>query len=129
MSRDFNVNSFSILKGGTNTLFAPLTATVTEANSPAINMVGFYGGSLEVVINSGSGTISFEFMTSETGAEPFYPAFDATVSTPVQIPNITTTTGVSASYQIKGIRSNYLKLVPNVSGTVNATVYFTPSTM
>lgn len=128
MGKDLNVNNFPVLKEGTITLFSALTATVTEANTPAINMIGARGGSLEVVINSGAGTISFELMSSETGAEPYYPMYNYNLTTPVQYPNITTTTTVSAAYQIGSfINSNWLKLVPNVSGTVNATVYFTPS--
>jgi len=132
MGKDLNVNNFPVMKEGTQNLFAALTTSVTEPNTPSINMIGARCGSLDVTINSGSGTISFALYTSETGiAGSFKPTFTVPYgvanATPIQVPAIVTTASTSASYEILGLNSKYIKFVPNVSGTVNATVLFTPA--
>lgn len=131
MPRDLNVTSFPILKGATQTLFAALTNTVSAALTPSINMVGYFGGSLEVLV-TGDGAISFQVLTSEDNLT-FVPAY-AYAATPTVLPPIVTTTAISASFQISGIRARYLKLVPTVSGlgttpNFSAAVYFTPATV
>ena len=130
MGRDFNVTSFPVKKGGTQVLFSALTATVTAANSPSINMTSYTGGSLQSIVSGNGGAVSFQVLTSEDGIT-FVPAYTY-AATPVVFPPVVTTTGVSAAFQVSGIYAKYVKFVPTVSGlaatpTFSALVSFTPS--
>lgn len=131
MGKDLNVNNFPIQKGGTITLFGgPISASVNELNSTAINMIGFTGGNLDVTVNSGTGQFSLAVYTSEDGSEPYHLAYNGPISasTPVLFPNIIMPTVASTpnSIAVSGIRSTWVKFVPTLSGTCNATFKFTP---
>ncbi len=128
---DLNVNNFPIQKGPAITLFGgAISASVTEANSTAVEMVGFTGGSLDVTVNSGSGQFSIAVYSSETGTEPYHLMYTGPISqsTPVLYPDIILPIVASTpnSVEISGIRSKWIKFVPTLSGTCNATFVFTP---
>jgi hypothetical protein len=115
-------------KGGTQTLYGgAISASVTEANTTEIDMNGYAGGSLEVTINSGTGTWSLAFYTHEISGGTFVPMnIQKDDGSFVAAPAIAQS-NASASYTIKNIRANYLKIVPTITGTSNATFKFTPT--
>lgn len=126
---DLVVTSFPVIKGTTQTLFSgAIAASVTEANATVIDMTGYTAGSLEVTINSGSGTFSVAQFESEINSGVFKKAYAQKQADFAQlvIPAIVTTTTESAVYQVTNIGARYLKLVPTITGTVNATFKFTP---
>lgn len=130
MARDFNVTTFAVIKGATQTLFPALTATVTAANSPSINMTSYTGGSLQVIVSGNGGAVSFAVLTSEDNTT-FVQAYTY-AATPVAFAPVVTTTATNAAFQIDGIQAKYVKFVPTVSGlaatpTFSAIVSFTPS--
>lgn len=131
MSRDMNVNSYPIPKSlSPMTLFGgAIAASVTEANATVIDMGGYSGGSLEVTINSGTGTFSIAQVESEIPTGVFKKAYMQKQADGAQlaIPAIVTTTTESAVYQLTNIGARYLKLVPTLTGTCNATFKFTPN--
>lgn len=126
-----NVNSYPVLKSLVpQTLFGgAIAASVTVANSTVIDMGGYTGGSLEVTINSGAGTYSLAVMESEIATGVFKKAYmqKQTDGAQLAIPAIVTTTTESAVYQLTNIGARYLKLVPTLTSTCNATFKFTPN--
>lgn len=130
MARDMNVTSFTVIKGEPQTLFGgAIAASVAEADATVIDMTEYTGGALEFAVNSGAGTYSIAVMTSEVATGVFKTAYSIKDSdlTQLAIPAIVTTTTVSATYAIKGIRSKYMKLVPTLTNACNATFKFTPN--
>ncbi len=122
--------AITLTKGTTQTLFGgAIEASVAEADATVIDMRGYSGGSLEVTINSGNGTFSLAVMTHEINSGVFVQMDKekADGSGVEDKPAIVTAASTSKSYSISGIRANYLKLVPTITGTVNATFKFTPS--
>jgi len=127
---DLVVTNFPVIKGTTQTLFGgAIAASVAETAATVIDMTGFQSGSLEVTINSGSGTFSIAQFESEITTGVFKKAYaqKQTDFAQLVIPAIVTTTTESAVYQITNIGARYLKLVPTITGTVNATFKFTPN--
>lgn len=126
-----NVNAYHIPKAPSPiTLFGgAIAASVTEANATIIDMGGYSGGSLEVTINSGAGTYSIAQMQSEVSTGVFKKSYmqKQTDGAQLAIPAIVTTTTESAVYQITNIGARYLKLVPTLTSTCNATFKFTPN--
>lgn len=118
------------IKGTTLTLFSgAIAASVTEENATEIDMTNSDGGSLEVTINSGTGTWSIAVMTHEV-AGGVYVQMDKMKSDGSgfeDFPAIVTTASTSKSYAIAGIKANKLKFVPTLTGTCNATFKFTPA--
>ena len=112
-----------------NALFGgAIAASINEALSTVIDMTGCNGGTLDAVVNSGSGTFSFAVMGSEIATGVFHQAYlqkdDGTV---VVYPAVVSIASTSVSIKIGRIGSKYLKLVPTLSGTANVTFVFTPS--
>jgi len=117
-------------KGSSKVLFGgAVSASVLEATATAIDMTGYSGGSLEVVVNSGTGTFSIALLTKETNTGVFVQMdkMKTDGSGMEDFPAIVTTASTSKSYSISGIRSNYIKFVPTLTGTANVTITFTPS--
>lgn len=117
-------------KGTTKVLFGgAISASVAEASATVIDMTKYTGGSLEVVVNSGTGTFSIALFTKETNAGTFVQMdkMKTDGSGMEDFPAIVTTSATSKSYSISGIRSNYIKFVPTLTGTANVTITFTPS--
>lgn len=117
-------------KRTTQALFGgAIEASVTEANATVIDMTECQGGSLEVKVNSGTGTFSLAFMGAEVNSGVFKQVYqeNAAKSGYEAKPALVTTTEVSAVYEISGIKCNYLKLVPTLTGTANVTFKFTPN--
>ncbi|MFT8350041.1 hypothetical protein [Clostridium saccharoperbutylacetonicum] len=117
-------------KGTSKVLFGgAIAASVTESNATAIDMTGYEGGSLEVVVNSGTGTFSIALFTKETNAGTFVQMdkMKTDGSGMEDFPAIVTTASTSKSYSISGIRANYIKFVPTLTGTANVTITFTPA--
>ena len=112
------------------TLFAgAIAASVTEPNATEIDMTNSDGGSLEVTINSGTGTWSIAVMTHEV-AGGVYVQMDkmkADGTGHEDYPAIVSTASTSKSYAVTGIKANRLKFVPTLTGTCNATFKFTPT--
>ena len=120
--KEFPKGSTIVLQG------AAVAASVAEADATVIDMRQFTGGSLDVKVNSGTGTYSCALMASEAGTGVFHQIFKGKDDgTYVTHPPIVTTSTVSAAYQIKDIKANYIKIVPTLTGTCNATFSFTPS--
>ncbi len=116
-------------KGQTVTLFGgAISASVAEANATIIDMTDYTNGSLEFVVNSGTGTFSIAVYAKETNTGTFYPLNvakqDGTGTT--AYPAIATTASTSASYSLYGLNANYIKFVPTLTGTANVTLKFTP---
>lgn len=117
-------------KGTSKVLFGgAIAASVTEANATVIDMTGYTGGSLEVVVNSGTGTFSIALFTKETNSGTFVQMdkMKADGTGMEDFPPIVTTASTSKSYSVSGIRANYLKFVPTLTGTANVTITFTPA--
>ena len=118
------------IKNTTLTLFAgAIAASVTEPNATEIDMSNADSGSLEVTINSGTGTWSIAVMTHEV-AGGVYVQMDKMKtdgSGHEDYPAIVTTASTSKSYAITGIKANRLKFVPTLTGACNATFKFTPA--
>jgi hypothetical protein len=129
MALDLNTYVTNPQKGTTVTLFSgAIAASVSEANATVIDVRKYLGGSLDFLVNSGAGTFSLAIMTSETGTGVFHQSYkQKDDGTFVIAPPIVTTTTVSASYALKDIKANYIKLVPTLTSTCNATFTFTPS--
>lgn len=119
-------------KGATVTLFGgAISASKDEAHSTVIDMRRFQGGSLDVKVNTGTGTFSLALMTSEVNVantvfKQMYQEKADRSGVEVR-PAIVTIASTSTSFSISGVRANYLKLVPTLSGTANVTFTFTPS--
>lgn len=129
MPNDLNVTSFPVVKGQPITLFGgAIAASVAETDATVIDMTGYTGGSLEVTINSGAGTWSIATTESEISTGVFKTAYGIKAAdlTALAIPAIVTVTTVSACYEISNIKSKYLKFVPTLTSTCNATFKFTP---
>lgn len=129
MPIDANFNATTVgTKGAVVALNTAAAASVTLANSTAINMSNYSGGSLTFIVNSGSGTLSIAPMVADSLTGTFVVPYTqgADNSTVAATAAIVTTTTVSANYMIKGIYANALKLVPTLSGTLNYTMTFTP---
>jgi hypothetical protein len=128
MALDLNVFVTNPVKGTTVALFGgAIAASVTEANATVINMTKYTGGSLDFLDNSGTGTFAVVMYTSETGTGVFHAMQREVDAGTFAAPAITTTASTSASYQIKDIKAKYIKFVPTLTGTCNATFTFTPS--
>jgi len=118
------------IKNTTLTLFAgAIAASVTEPNATEIDMTNSDGGSLEVTINSGTGTWSIAVMTHEVAGGVYVQMDKMKVDGTghEDFPAIVTTASTSKSYAIAGIKANRLKFVPTLTGTCNATFKFTPT--
>jgi len=118
------------IKNATLTLFAgAIAASVTEPNATEIDMTNSDGGSLEVTINSGTGTWSIAVMTHEVvgGVYVQMNKMKADGLGHEDYPAIVTTASTSKSYAITGIKANRLKFVPTLTGTCDATFKFTPT--
>jgi hypothetical protein len=127
---DLNVFQTNALKGTTQTLFGGnFAATVTEANATSIDMTGWSGGSLDwTLVGNGTGNFAVALYGSEDGVAPFHPMYkEVDAGTFSSALSITTPTSASASYAIRDIRSNYIKFVPTLAGTVSGIFKFTPS--
>lgn len=117
-------------KGSSKVLFGgAISASVIEANATAIDMTDYTGGSLEFVVNSGTGTFSIALLTKETNSGVFVQMdkMKTDGSGIEDFPAIVTTASTSKSYSISGIRANYIKFVPTLTGTANVTITFTPA--
>lgn len=116
-------------KGTAVTLFGgAISASVTEANATVIDMTNYSKGSLQCTVNSGEGTFSLAVLTHETAAGVFVQSYgEKDDGSFVVQPAIVTIASTSTSFQIRNINAKYLKFVPTISGTVNATFVFTPS--
>ena len=118
------------IKGAPITLFGgAIAASVAETAATVIDMSGYEGGSLEVIINSGTGTFSCALMTKAIATGVFVAGHKEKQdgSGMEARPAIVTTASTSLSYSISGLRSKYLKIVPTLTGTANATFKFTPT--
>jgi len=106
-----------------------ISASVAEAAATVIDMRNYNNGSLDVLINSGTGTFSFAVMTSETGTGVFHQMYKEKYdgSGMEAYPAIVTIASTSISFSLSRLRANYIKLVPTLSGTANVTFTFTPS--
>ncbi len=109
-------------KGITKLLFGgAIAASVTEANATEIDMQGFTSGSLEVVENSGTGTWVFTLYEHSSTGGVFCPGLIAAgTARTFAIPD------GGGTIDIDGIRANFIKLVPTLTGASNVTVKFTP---
>lgn len=119
-----------LTKGSSIVLFnGAISTSITEPNATPIDMTSYSGGSLEVIVNSGTGTFSIALFTKETNAGVFVQMdkMKTDGSAMEDFPAIVTTASTSKSYSISGIRSNYIKFVPTLTGTANVTITFTPS--
>lgn len=119
-------------KGTNVALFGgAISASVNEATSTVIDMRGYTGGSLDVLVNSGTGTFSLAIMTSETGTGVFHQMYiqKSDGSGQIAYPAIVTIASTSTSFSIPSLKANYIKLVPTLTGTANVTFTFTPSSM
>lgn len=118
------------IKQATLPLFGgAIAASVTEANATEIDMTNSSGGSLEVIINSGTGTWSLAVMTHEVAGGVYVQMakLKSDGSGYEDFPAIVTIASTSKSYAISGIKANRLKFVPTLTGTCNATFKFTPA--
>lgn len=117
-------------KGSSIVLFGgAISESVTEANATVIDMTDYAGGSLEFIVNSGSGTFSIDLLTKETNSGVFVQMdkMKTDGSGMEDFPAIVTTASTSKSYSVSGIRSNYIKFVPTLTGIANVTITFTPA--
>jgi hypothetical protein len=109
-------------KGITKILYGgAIAASVTAANSTVIDMQGFTSGSLEVVENSGTGSWSFALYECSAIGGTYTPGLIAAgTAITFAIPD------GGGTIDIDGIRANFIKLVPTLTGTSNITVKYTP---
>ena len=109
-------------KGITKPLYGgAISASVNLANSTEIDMQGFTSGSLEVVENSGTGSWSFALYECSASGGTFTPGLVAAgTARTYAIPD------GGGTIDIEGIRANFIKLVPTLTGTSNVTVKYTP---
>lgn len=106
-----------------------ITASVSEANATVIDMRKHTAGSLSFLVNSGAGTFSCAYYGSDVATGTFKVMHQAKkdgTGTEAK-PALVTTTTVSACYEVNGINVNYLKIVPTLTSTCNATFKFTKS--
>ncbi len=117
------------VKAATVPLFTGAAASVTAANSPAVNMQNYTGGNLSFVVNSGTGTLSIAVMVADSVAGTFIQASSqgADNSTVGAVAPIVTTSATNTAIAITGIKANAVKFVPTLTGTLNYTITFTPS--
>ena len=118
------------IKGAPITLYGgAIAASVTLANATVIDMSNYVGGSIEMVVNSGTGTWSLAFYTKEANSGTYVaPKILANdYGSYTSYPSITTTASTSGSWFIRGIEAKYLKIVPTLTPPCNATFKFTPS--
>lgn len=106
-----------------------IAASVAETEATVIDMRKYTKGELQFLVNSGAGTFSCAFYTSDIATGVFKPLYQekADKSGWEAKPALVTTTTVSACYELAGFKGNYLKIVPAKSATINATFAFTPS--
>lgn len=110
-----------------------ISASVTLAASTVIDMSNYTGGTLEVTINSGTGTLYFTPYVHFASTGTFTKLYRENVAGTGQevYPAISTTASTSLSYTINKIKAKYMKLVPTFaappSDLLNATITFTPS--
>lgn len=117
-------------KGSSIVLFGgAISTSVTESNATVIDMTDYSGGSLEFIVNSGTGTFSIDLLTKETNLGVFVQMdkMKADGSGMEDFPAIDTIASTSKSYSISGIKANYIKFVPTLTGAANVTITFTPS--
>lgn len=92
------------------------------ADCTEIDMQGYTSGSLEVIENSGTGSWSFAlYECSSTGGTYTPGLISAGTARTFAIPD------GGGTIDIDGIRANFIKLVPTLTGTSNVTVKFTPN--
>lgn len=127
--RDLNVLSVqTIEKPAALPLFGgAISASVTEANATSIDMTKFNGGVLDFKVNSGAGTFAVAVYGSEVNSGVFKPLYKQVADGTFAAVSITTTTTVSAEYAITGLLPKYIKFVPTLTSTANATFTFTPA--
>jgi hypothetical protein len=106
-----------------------ISASVAEADATVIDMTKYTRGALSFLVNSGAGTFSCAFYGSDIATGTFKAMHQAKKdgSGTEAKPALVTTTTVSAMYEINGINCKYLKIVPTLTSTCNATFAFTPS--
>ena len=111
--------------------FTAITASVTEANSPVIDMTQWDSLQIDVVLNSGSGTLVLQVLGSASGnAGTFIPLYRQSFAPGGAwelVPNISAT--ASRTYTLWGVPCRYLKLVPTDTGTNSWTVIYTKRDM
>lgn len=110
-------------KGITKPLYGgAIAASVTEVNSTEIDMQGYTSGSLEVIENSGTGSWSFALYQHSSTGGVFCPGLIAAgTARTFAIPD------GGGTIDIDGLRANFIKFVPTLTGTSNITVKFTPN--
>jgi hypothetical protein len=115
--------TYKIQKGITKPLYGgAISASVTLTNATEIDMQGFTTGSLEVIENSGDGTWVFAlYECSSTGGTYTPGLIAAGTARTFSVPD------GGGTIDIDGLRANYIKLVPTLTGTSNITVKFTPN--
>lgn len=125
---NFNVTNINT-KAATVAIATGASASITAANSVAVNMQNFTGGNLSYISNSGTGTLSIAILVADSVTGTFLPANaqGADHSTMAAVAPIVTTASTSSAYSVNGIMANAVKFVPTVTGTLNYTLTFTPS--
>lgn len=99
-----------------------IAATTAIANCTEIDMQGFTSGSLEVLENSGTGSWVFALYGCSSSGGTYTPALIAAgTARTYAIPD------GGGTIDIEGIRANFIKFVPTLTGTSNVTVKFTPN--
>lgn len=129
---DINVvNTQTVAKPASIALFGgAIAASVTEANATVIDMTKFNAGTLDFKINSGAGTFAVAVYGSDVPTGVFKPLYKQILSDGTFTAlSITTVTTVSAEYVIGGLLPKYIKFVPTLTNTANATFTFTPAVM
>lgn len=126
---DLNVLSTqTVAKPATVALFGgAIAASVTEANATVVDMTKFNGGTLDFKINSGAGTFAVAIYGSDVSTGVFKPLYKQINDGTFAAFSITTVTTVSAEYVLTGLLPKYIKFVPTLTNTANATFKFTPA--
>ena len=129
MATDLNVvNTQTIVKPAAVALFGGvISASVTEANATVVDMTKFNGGVLDFKVNSGAGTFAVAVYGSDVATGTFKPVYKQVSDGTFAAFAITTTTTVSAEYVLTGLLPKYVKFVPTLTSTANATFTFTPA--
>lgn len=126
---DINVvNKPSVAKPNAIALFGgAITASVTEANATVVDMTKFNAGTLDFKVNSGAGTFAVAVYGSDVSTGVFKPLYQQINDGTFAALSITTTTTVSAEYVLTKLLPKYIKFVPTLTNTANATFAFTPA--
>lgn len=119
------ITTISAAKNAALPLFGgAIAASVALADATAIDMTGgFNAGALQVLANSGTGSWAVAIYGCDTLAGTYVPLATAAAGAARTIAVIT----AGGIFDVTDLRSRFIKFVPTLTGTHNATFKFTPS--